>query len=260
MKNISFYITFSWDDGHPLDLRVAELMAKYGIAGTFYLPITNQEGLPVMSALQILELSHLAEIGSHTYSHCYLAGQDKNTIKREVTDGKAALEDILGRPIEGFCYPGGQNNQRVQEAVESAGFVYARTIENFRWDRNGDPFRLPTTLQFFPHTSMVYLCNYLSKGNWSSRQALFYQTLGIPDLLSRCICILNYAGIQQEPVVLHFWGHSYEIEEMANGWALLETFFKYIHDTPSVKITNRQLFEIDYCQETPIGSAIKLTD
>ena len=29
------YITTSWDDGHPLDFRVAELLAKYGLPGTF---------------------------------------------------------------------------------------------------------------------------------------------------------------------------------------------------------------------------------
>ena len=27
------YITTSWDDGHPLDLRVAGLLAKYGLRG-----------------------------------------------------------------------------------------------------------------------------------------------------------------------------------------------------------------------------------
>ena len=35
-------ITTSWDDGHPLDLRVAELLAKYGLQGTFYVPMTAE--------------------------------------------------------------------------------------------------------------------------------------------------------------------------------------------------------------------------
>jgi hypothetical protein len=34
MKRVA-YITTSWDDGHPLDLRVAELLAKYGLKDTF---------------------------------------------------------------------------------------------------------------------------------------------------------------------------------------------------------------------------------
>ena len=37
------YITTSWDDGHPLDLRVAELLTKYGLHGTFYIPKAARE-------------------------------------------------------------------------------------------------------------------------------------------------------------------------------------------------------------------------
>ncbi len=38
MKPATF-ITTSWDDGHPLDFRVAELLSKYGLRGTFYIPM-----------------------------------------------------------------------------------------------------------------------------------------------------------------------------------------------------------------------------
>lgn len=36
MENKQLIITTSWDDGHPLDLKIAELLDKYGINGTFY--------------------------------------------------------------------------------------------------------------------------------------------------------------------------------------------------------------------------------
>src|SRR5579872_2823021 len=58
------YITTSWDDGHPLDLRVADLLARYGIAGTFYVPATTAMG--TMSAAQFRELIPNFEIGAHT--------------------------------------------------------------------------------------------------------------------------------------------------------------------------------------------------
>lgn len=38
------YITTSWDDGHPLDLRVAELLSEYHLQGTFYVPIAAEAG------------------------------------------------------------------------------------------------------------------------------------------------------------------------------------------------------------------------
>src|SRR5271168_1334971 len=63
----SSVMTTSWDDGHPLDLRVAGLLANYGLAGTFYLPRSNQQ--PVMNSSQIRDLSKSFEIGAHTLNH-----------------------------------------------------------------------------------------------------------------------------------------------------------------------------------------------
>jgi hypothetical protein len=42
VKKLETYITTSWDDGHPSDLRVAELLIKHGLRGTFYVPMTAQ--------------------------------------------------------------------------------------------------------------------------------------------------------------------------------------------------------------------------
>ena len=36
-------ITTSWDDGHPLDFKLAELLNKYNLKGTFYIPRSNAE-------------------------------------------------------------------------------------------------------------------------------------------------------------------------------------------------------------------------
>jgi hypothetical protein len=33
--NRPFVMTTSWDDGHPLDLQIAQLLSKSGLAGTF---------------------------------------------------------------------------------------------------------------------------------------------------------------------------------------------------------------------------------
>ena len=35
----SALVTTSWDDGHPLDIRLAEMLARYGVLGTFYIPM-----------------------------------------------------------------------------------------------------------------------------------------------------------------------------------------------------------------------------
>ena len=36
-------VTTSWDDGHKLDLKLAKLLKKYGIGGTFYISPKNRE-------------------------------------------------------------------------------------------------------------------------------------------------------------------------------------------------------------------------
>ena len=36
--------TTSWDDGHPSDLHVADLLERYGMKGTFYLCKAGQAG------------------------------------------------------------------------------------------------------------------------------------------------------------------------------------------------------------------------
>ena len=57
-------VTTSWDDGHPLDLRVVDLLARYGIKGTFYVPLLYRSR-PVMEKAQIIAiLDRGMEIGS----------------------------------------------------------------------------------------------------------------------------------------------------------------------------------------------------
>jgi peptidoglycan-N-acetylglucosamine deacetylase len=45
------YLTTSWDDGHPFDLRVADLPKKYRLRGTFYVPMKSQN--ETMNVLQL---------------------------------------------------------------------------------------------------------------------------------------------------------------------------------------------------------------
>ncbi|MGH7837447.1 MAG: polysaccharide deacetylase family protein, partial [Candidatus Binataceae bacterium] len=62
-------MTTSWDDGHPLDLRVAELLAAHGVRGTFYVPVRASAD-SLMKPADLRRLRNLGmEIGAHTVSH-----------------------------------------------------------------------------------------------------------------------------------------------------------------------------------------------
>src|SRR6266567_1776498 len=153
-------MTTSWDDGHPLDLRVAELLAKYGLSGTFYVPIEGQGAK--MTPLQLRELSETFEIGSHTVHEKKLTLLSDEQVGWELTESRSRLEDLTGKPCLTFSPVGGKFEARHLTLVRQAGYVSMRTVELLSVDfprRRENLWVLPTTLQVRDHASEVYLKN-----------------------------------------------------------------------------------------------------
>lgn len=233
-------MTVSVDDGHPLDLRLAALLERHGMAATFYLPVTNREGPPVMSGAQARALAQHFEIGSHTRSHCFLAGADERTAWREIDDGKRALEDRLGMGVQGFCYPGGQYRRIHLQQVHAAGFLFARTTQNLCVDTGIDPLRLPVTAQFYPHPRTVWLRNFLSQRDWRRRVPALRVALREADWLARLARLLALA--QSCSGVFHLWCHSLDLERLGL-WDALDRFLAYAAQQvpPAQRLTNGAL-------------------
>lgn len=227
-------ILTSWDDGHPLDLRVGEMLSKHKLAGSFFVPLHNREGRPVMTALQMRELDQCHEIGSHTRTHCYLLNCPKSEAREEIETGKRQLEDLLGHHIDGFCYPGGKFDSDVTELVKAAGFSYARTVENLRTDIGDDPWQMPTTLQFYPHSASTLFKNAFR--HWSFSK---------PEMIVPRIRLSNFFAYARQlaescaksNTVFHLWGHSWEIEEQGL-WNELDSFLGHLSSLscPSVPL------------------------
>ena len=116
------YVTISVDDGHPTDLRTVDLLHKYGLTATFYIPGANHERV-VMNPAQIRDIDRHFEVGSHTLSHIRLTLMSDERAVREIVDGKKFSEDTLGHEVIAFCYPGGKFNCRIEKHVERAGFA-----------------------------------------------------------------------------------------------------------------------------------------
>ena len=96
-------VTTSWDDGHPLDLRLAELLASYGVAGTFYVPL-NYDRVPPVTQARLLSLQDLGmEIGAHGIDHTMLT-KTKDLIN-EVVTGKTRFLNSLNVFIRVFANP-----------------------------------------------------------------------------------------------------------------------------------------------------------
>lgn len=214
-------LTLSVDDGHPLDLRLADLLDRHGLQATFYVPIRNDEGPPVMSAAHVRRLAQRFEIASHTLSHRFLATLDDGAARAQVVDGKRALEDLLGAPVRGFCYPGGRYRRRHVAMVREAGFAYARTTQNLRLDAGCLPFEMPTTLQFYPHPRAVLARNFLSQGKRLARLPGLLAAMSGDDWLARAYRLLALAGSHGS--VFHLWFHTLDLERLGL-WTALDCF------------------------------------
>ena len=83
------------------------------------------------------------EIGSHGATHRSLTKLTDAELAIEVAGSKEHLENILGAPVLSFCYPFGDFDDRVVEAVKSAGYRAATVIRGAIARDLSDPFRLP---------------------------------------------------------------------------------------------------------------------
>jgi peptidoglycan/xylan/chitin deacetylase (PgdA/CDA1 family) len=232
--------TCSIDDGHPSDMKTADLLQKHGLNGTFFIPIRNCEGDAVLTGAQIRELGRRFEIGSHTYDHCYLKRVDIWQAYHQIHDGKRRLEDLLGASVNGFCYPGGRYTRRDVELVKACGFTYARTTMNLRFDAGDKPYEMPTTLQFYPHDRAVYLRNFAGSGCWARRIDGLRLSLQHANWIQRLYAMFDHAC--RHGGTFHLWGHSRQIDQLS-AWHDIDAFFGYVAERVAQprRVNNEQL-------------------
>ncbi len=216
-------ITTSWDDGHPLDKRIAELLIKYRLKGTFYVSAFNPEH-EVMQISDIKELSKYFEIGGHTKNHVVLTKVPLQVASNEISECKAWLSDMIGKPPVCFCYPQGKFTASIVKLVQEDGFKYARTTEYSRIDiRN--ILIAPTTMQMYKHTKGTYLKNLVKRGNIDGMEMVFK----IRHYTPRLIDLIEYwlEKINREGGIFHLWGHSWEIDQF-DLWGEIEEVLKLL--------------------------------
>jgi peptidoglycan/xylan/chitin deacetylase (PgdA/CDA1 family) len=215
------YITTSWDDGHPLDLRLAELLHKYALPATFYIPLDNK--FPVLTPAQVRALSAEFEIGAHTVNHCDLLTMPDDVTCWEITESKIMLEQICGRPCTSFCFPKGQFRRTHVRNVRQAGYRMARTVELMSLDmpRMQDGVAImPTTLQAGPTGLSRVTRNSLKRLRPMNllRHIRFAKSDWVATAEALLGHVLTCGG------VFHLWGHSWEVDQMGQ-WQNLERVF-----------------------------------
>lgn len=233
-------ITTSWDDGHPLDERLMEILNRHGIAATFYVPTHCDRA--VMDAPAIRRLAGLgAEIGGHTTNHCLLTKLPEAAALAEMSDNRRHLEDQMGQAVSSFCYPCGHFSRRLMTLAQQAGFARARTTMGLRTDLGAHPFALPVTVQLYPHGRGVHLRHAVKEGN--VRGIISWLSMGAPrtvaDVVDEALTRITRSG-----GVLHLWGHSWELDE-CGLWPLLDEVLARIAHQPNVRyLTNAQAYAV----------------
>ncbi len=216
-------ISFSWDDGAPEDLKLVSLFEKYSIPCKLFVPSKNREGRKTLSSEDIKALSsELISFGGHTYSHVYLTELSVESAKKEVLLNVEYLENILGKKIEHFCFPGGQYTVDLLKEIQDE-FVSLRTADTMCSSFQGK-LRKPT-FHFYPRGYKSLFGNALR-----NKDKIFFS-------LMSSINKTNYFSTMKKVIInaessvydyhIHVWGHSWEIDEL-QLWSVLEDFLCFI--------------------------------
>ena len=212
-------ITFSFDDGVTQDIRLIEIMNKYGLKGTFNLNsdrfgrqgnfyVANNGVTVYRNIIEkelVPEIYRGHEVAVHTLTHPLLPSLDEVEIIRQVEQDRLNLSELLGYEVVGMAYPGGgvNNDDRVAEIIKNnTGVKYSRTTTS--------------TGKFDPQDYLLRFNPTTSYGNFDRVRELADEFFALET---------------DTPKIFYIWGHSYEMDE-ANKWDKLDELFGYLagHD------------------------------
>jgi len=229
-------VTTSWDDGFPEDLRLAELLTKYNLSGTFYCPQKSENGKQTL-ATQDLRSLHAAgfEIGAHTLTHPVLTAIPRSQARTEIFESKQRLQDTLGDEVRMFGYPRGRANRYMIRCVGEAGYRGARGTELLSIEKTFPPFLMPTSIQALPCQPSSYLRNLGRRRAWRS----LYRYCRDLHRYSHWVALGErlFDDALSSGGVWHLWGHSWEIAN-TNLWSDLERLLRYVSGRPGVRYLN----------------------
>jgi len=80
------------------------------------------------------------EVGSHTTTHPRLSHVEGEELEREVAGSRRLLQEELGLPVEGLCYPYGDLSRPAILAARRAGYRYACAT---KWRAEGSVYDWP---------------------------------------------------------------------------------------------------------------------
>lgn len=223
-------LTLSYDDGVQQDIRMIEILDKYGIKCTFnlngYALEDEEREFPQgqihrrMARREALEIYKKAienghEVATHGYSHPFLDKTPAEMVAYEIVEDRRVLEEMFGIIVKGHAYPFGTTSNEVIEVLRKCGILYARTTYSTK------NFDIPT--------------------NWFHMPATCHHNA--PELMQLVDRFLNETPRHPNPKLFYLWGHTYEFEAN-NNWEVIEKFAEAIGNRDDVWYANNmQVYE-----------------
>jgi len=122
-------IVFTFDDGYLSHAQAAApTLKEKGWPGVENLTLENLggDGLPI-HLLKPMIAQDGWEVDSHTLTHADLTTISPDQLQAELVESRAQIKAKLGQPADFFCYPAGQYDDTVVDAVKAAGYEGATT-------------------------------------------------------------------------------------------------------------------------------------
>ncbi|CAN2049006.1 Polysaccharide deacetylase [Candidatus Magnetomoraceae bacterium gMMP-1] len=109
--------------------RLLDLMDTYnGISATFFILGWIAERLPHL-VREIHNRGH--EVASHGYNHELCNLQSYKELKKDLSNSKKLLEDIIGFPVIGYRAPSFSVNNEALKLIEECGYQYDSSFNSF---------------------------------------------------------------------------------------------------------------------------------
>ena len=87
-------------------------------------------------------LEHNITFGAHTATHQHLTRIGLEEARKEIEDSKVMVSAFIRSPVNAFCYPYGEYNEKVKEIVKDCGFSCAFSVKPGINYAGQDPFEI----------------------------------------------------------------------------------------------------------------------
>jgi len=113
-------VMLTFDDGYKDNYTVLyPLLKEYNLKATIFImgnAVWSKRYLSVAEIVEMADSGHVS-IQSHTMNHLNLSSLGKTALDYELSESKAFIESITGKPVVALCYPYGSNNGTVRAAA-----------------------------------------------------------------------------------------------------------------------------------------------